>query len=109
MYEAIFACDALLTYWSTTALEAAVLKKPIVMAVFGLEGADDAYVRPGVALGVEDSESLVEALRGIFYDKRVRERLEVAREKFVFERTFIQDGRASQRLVELLISLMNRE
>ena len=81
------------------------LNKPIV--VLNLSGEPDAmpYVEKGIALGVYRKEDLIPAIKDALYNREVREKLARCREKFVYEYAYIQDGRASERVANLIKSI----
>jgi len=103
--ELLYVCDVMITKASTTANEAAILNKPIV--VLNLSGEPDAmpYVEKGIALGVYRKEGLIPAINDALYNREVREKLARCREKFVYEYAYIQDGRASERVANLIRSI----
>jgi hypothetical protein len=104
--ELLYACDAMVTKASTTANEAAILNKPIV--VLNLSGEPDAmpYVEKGIALGVYKKEDLVSAIKDALYNGKIREKLAEGREKFVYEYAYVQDGKASERVANLIMQAM---
>jgi CDP-glycerol glycerophosphotransferase (TagB/SpsB family) len=103
--ESLFVCDAMITKSSTAAIEAAILNKPII--VLNLSGEPDImpYVKEGVALGVYKKQDLVPAIKQALYDEKTRENLAKHREKFVYEYAYIQDGKASERVANLVLRL----
>jgi hypothetical protein len=104
--ELLYVCDVMITKSSTTANEAAILNKPIV--VLNLSGEPDAmpYVEKGIALGVYKKEDLVSTIKDALYDGKVREKLAEGREKFVYEYAYTQDGKASERVANLIMQAM---
>jgi predicted glycosyltransferase len=100
--ESLFVCDAMITKSSTAAIEAAILNKPII--VLNLSGEPDImpYVKEGVALGVYKKQDLVPAIKQALYDEKTREKLAKVREKFVYEYAYVQDGKASERVAEIV-------
>jgi CDP-glycerol glycerophosphotransferase (TagB/SpsB family) len=106
--ELLYVCDVMITKASTTALEAAILNRPII--VLNLSGEPDPmpYVEKSVALGVYKKEDLVPTIRKILYDEKIREKLAKQREKFVYEYAYIQDGKASERVANLILDLIEK-
>jgi len=107
-YELIYACDVLLTISSTTAIEASILNKPVV--IVNLTGRPDqvAYVREGMALGVYNEKELVPTLRRALYDSEARLRLEEEQRRFVYDYAYIQDGQASNRLADVIRQMISK-
>jgi hypothetical protein len=104
--ELLYACDVMITKASTTANEAAILNRPII--VLNLSGEPDAmpYVEKGIALGVYKKEDLVSAIKDALYNGKIREKLAEGRDKFVYEFAYVQDGKASERVANLIIQAM---
>jgi glycosyltransferase involved in cell wall biosynthesis len=106
--ELLYVCDAMITKSSTTTLEAAILNKPII--VLNLSGKPDVmpYVEKGIALGVYRKEDLIPAIKDALHNREAREKLARCREKFVYEYAYIQDGRASERVADLIKSVITQ-
>jgi glycosyltransferase involved in cell wall biosynthesis len=106
MAELLFGCDAMMTKSSTTVLEAAILRKPVI--VLNLSGKPDAlpYVEEGVAVGVYREVDLASAIQNVLYNTEVRERLLEEQSKFAYENAYVQDGKASERVAELILQMV---
>jgi glycosyltransferase involved in cell wall biosynthesis len=105
-YELLHACDLLITYYSTVALEAMLFDKPVITV--NLFGKTDIfpYAQSGAALGVYREAELVPAIRKALYDTSVREELSRKSREFAYEHIYKPDGRASQRGAELILELV---
>jgi len=102
IYEVLYVCDIMITGFSATALDAMMLDKPVITVNFtGLEDPLP-YAESGATLGVYVERDLVEAIKKGLYDENVKEKLRDAREKFVFEQSYKRDGKATERVVELI-------
>ena len=103
-YALLSACDLMITKNSTTAMEAIILNKPVI--ILNLSGEPDRvnYVHEGVALGVYDPADLSSTIEklldngSILYDKR---------EKFIEKYLYKVDGKATERVVNLITSLLD--
>ncbi len=102
LYELLNACDALMTVSSTTALEAMMLGKPVV--IINLTGRRELvpYVKSGAALGVYQLGEIITGIKKLLYDQDFRKELEEKRRKFVYEYAYKMNGRASKRVAELI-------
>jgi hypothetical protein len=102
IYEILFVCDLMITMFSTTALDAMILDKPVV--TINLTGLGDPipFAESGAAIGVYRKGDIEQAIRDGLYDEAVRERLTKDREKFVFEQAYKKDGKATDRIVDLI-------
>jgi CDP-glycerol glycerophosphotransferase (TagB/SpsB family) len=106
--ESLFVCDAMITKSSTAAIEAAILGKPIIVLNLSREPDIMPYVEEGVALGVYKKEDLVPAITQILYDRETRTKLALARKRFVSDYAYVQDGKASERVANLILHLIER-
>ena len=106
LYELLHACDLLMTVHSTVALEAMIFDKTVI--TINLTGKPDLfpYAESGAAIGVYKEEDLVQAIRDALYNEATRKKLKEARKKFVYEHAYIQDGKASKRVANLIIQLI---
>jgi UDP-N-acetylglucosamine 2-epimerase len=109
IYEILFVCDLMITGFSTAALDAMILDKPVVTMNFtGLEDPIP-FAESGAAIGVYRKEETEQAIRDGLYDEAVRERLAKDREKFVFEQAYKKDGKATERIVDLIEQMVSEK
>lgn len=104
--ESLYVCDAMITKSSTSAIEAAILGKPIIVLNLSEEPDVMPYVEQGVALGVYKKEDLPPTIKQALYDEKIRENLARQRKKFVYEYAYVQDGKASERVANLVLRLI---
>jgi len=98
-FEALYACDLLVAAYSTVITEALVLGKLAVTISLGEELAP--FYR-GVTLRVDKKEDLAPAIRKALYDEKTKEKLRKAGRKFVFNHAYKLDGKATERVVNLI-------
>ncbi len=96
------ACDVLLTHLCTTALEAMIMDKPVIIVDFKEDPCSMPFVTSGAAIGVHDPEKLADTIEGILNDPKVKEQYREARDKCLYYHAYIQDGQASKRVVDLI-------
>ena len=103
-YTHLACCDVMITKFSTTATEAVILGKPVI--ILNLSGDPDRvdYVRQGVAYGVYEEGDLSRAIKEAVSNKGA---FEENRERFKADYVFECDGRATTRVVELLNSVLD--
>lgn len=108
LYELLNACDILMTVHSTVALEAMIFDKPVI--TINLMERPDVfpYAESGAAIGVYRKENLVEAIRNSLFDGEIKSKLAEKRKKFVYEHAYLQDGKASKRVADLIIQLIQK-
>jgi len=108
MQEVLFACDLLITFYSTIAVEAMVLGRPVVTV--NLTGAPDPlpFAREGAALGVYREGDISGAVRRALEDTEVRARLADGVRRFLPKEIGAEDGRATERILALARALSDR-
>ena len=102
-YEQIFVSDLMITQYSTTAMEAVVMNKPVI--ILNMSGKPDPveYVKEGVALGVYKEEDLKQAI-----EKLLKDDIELAenRKRYIEKYLYKIDGKATERVVNLITMMM---
>lgn len=100
----LYSCEMMITKNSTTAMEAVILNKPVI--VLNLSGDPDQvnFVSEGVALGVYDQVDLFSATKKILDDNSI---LHEKREEYIKKYLYKIDGKATERVVNLIISLLD--
>jgi glycosyltransferase involved in cell wall biosynthesis len=106
--------DLVITLHSTLGLEAMLMGVPVIVAdVYRDKSRDQQdemdYVKSGAAIGVYDPKELAAAIKAVLYDKEVRDKLAEFSKKYVYDYAYLQDGRASARVVEVINALAHRE
>ncbi|MGB9593777.1 MAG: CDP-glycerol glycerophosphotransferase family protein, partial [Anaerolineae bacterium] len=102
----VFQADALITVISTTALEAMYLEKPVVLLDASDVKQPIPYIPSGAALQVRTAAELTLRLKEALYDEGVRARLAQARRAFVPKQLDIADGKASERVADLIRTIV---
>ncbi|MBA7480151.1 hypothetical protein ES707_15598 [subsurface metagenome] len=102
-YALLSICDLMITKNSTTAMEAVILNKPVI--ILNLSGEPDRvnYVHEGVALGVYDPANLSSAIEKLLDDSSI---LHEKREEYIKKHLYKIDGKATERVVNLIKSLL---
>ncbi|MGD0644433.1 MAG: glycosyltransferase [Candidatus Bathyarchaeia archaeon] len=100
-FESLYASDVVLTVNSTTAIEAMILDKPVV--IVNLTGQPDAmpYVKSGAAIGVNREQDVHNAIFRALYDNQSQE--ELANGRLTFVRMHVhQIGQGTENIVKLI-------
>lgn len=102
LYELLYASELMITYYSTTGLEAMILGRPVI--VINLSGQPDKvnYVREGAAIGVYKEEDLAKAVGDTITNEKVKEKLKTQMEKFVYKSCYKTDGKAARRIADVI-------
>jgi hypothetical protein len=103
--EAIYVCDVFMSVNSTTILEALALDKPVVVVNLSSQIEPLPWVKKGAALGVYNVEEIKSAAEKALFDDRLRNQLQDKRTKFVFEYLYKIDGKATDRVISLMLKL----
>ena len=90
--------------YSTLGLEAAILDKAIIY--INTTNEESMYADSGIAIEVKKLDELIPAIKDVLYKREVREKLAEARKKFVYEHAYIQDGKASKRVADLIVQMI---
>jgi|BioPla2DNA2_1021312.scaffolds.fasta_scaffold32688_3 CDP-glycerol glycerophosphotransferase (TagB/SpsB family) len=96
-------CNLMITKNSTTAMEAVILNKPVI--ILNLSGDPDRvnYVHEGVALGVYDPANLPATVEKLLDDSSI---LHEKREDYIKKYLYKVDGKATERVVSLIKPLL---
>lgn len=100
----LYSCDLMITKNSTTAMEAVILNKPVIVLNLGGDPDRVNYVSEGVALGVYDPADLSFAVEKILDDNSI---LHENREDYIKKYLYKVDGKATERVVDLILSLLD--
>lgn len=76
IYKALYVCDVMITKFSTTAIEAAVLGKPVIVLNLTSKFDPAGYVKSGIALGVYKKKTFQTPLDWHCMIKKQRKKLE---------------------------------
>lgn len=106
LYHLLAISDLVMTFFSTTGLEAMLVDRPVIE--INLTGKPDElpYVERSAAIGVYREEDLVPAIKAALYNEEVRAKLAQARKNFVYDYAYLQDGQAAKRVVNLIMQML---
>jgi len=99
LYALISSCELLVTKFSTTALEAMMIDKPVVTINLSGQPTPVPYAEEGATLGAYRYEGIEQAILKALYDEETRDKLKAGRDKFVRRWAGEPDGKAAQRIV----------
>lgn len=106
-FEALYACDLFLTGFSTIATEGIILGKVGVTLHLG-NGEDPTPYYKDVTLRVYREADLVPAIKKALYDEEAREKIKSEGKRFVYEHAYKQDGKATERLADLVERMIRK-
>lgn len=107
--EALYACDVLITSYSTVAVEAMILGKPVI--TINLTGNPDLvpYAQKGAAIGVYKAEDIAPAVKDALENPEVRKGLEKGRQRYLENQLYKTDGQATRRVVNLVYKMIQEK
>jgi hypothetical protein len=100
IYKLLFISDLIITYVSTTAMEAIAMNKPVIILDLGKNSRPSIYVEEGVAVGVYKDEDLAPAIDLLLNDDS---KLELKRKSFILKYLYLNDGNATERTVDTIL------
>lgn len=109
LWELLGMCELLVTNTSAVAVEAILFDRPVITFIPSGRVNLNPYARTDSVIKVYRTKDLVQAIQDALYDAEVRGRLAIARKAFTYECTYIQDGKASQRVASLVLHMMARK
>jgi glycosyltransferase involved in cell wall biosynthesis len=102
LHQLLFACDAVVSWYSTVILEAALCHKPVIsVSIPGCIAPVD-YIRDGLVVEAGEVEDLERKLRGVLQDLQQREEQIRRAVKALGKYIDRPDGKASQRVADLV-------
>jgi len=107
-FELIKISELVIVVTSTVGLEAMLCNKPVIsINLFNLPEAVP-YVKTGSAIGVYQEDEVEDAIRTVLYNDVVKERLAEARKIFIENHNYKNDGKATERVVNSMLEILNR-
>lgn len=105
--ELLNACSLAITVSSTAALEAMALGKPVIIVdLFNQSG--NSFFNGSGALFARIEQEILPAMRRALYDEQTKDEMAKSIENFVFKQAYLQDGQASKRIADLIMSMGKR-
>ena len=104
LYDLLAASDAMVTISSTTAVEAMVLGKPVIICDFFGRPESREYVKSGAVIAAKRPGGFGKVLEKL-EDRALLRKMEKRKGKFLLDRVYKTDGNANRRLVSLIRKL----
>jgi hypothetical protein len=98
-YSLLYASNLVITKDSTVGFEAVALDKPLIVLNLSGEPESVEYVKEGIAVGVYKEDDLLPALNRLLADDT---ELQKHREKFISDYLYRIDGRATERIANIV-------
>jgi hypothetical protein len=105
----LLASDLVIVFFSTVGHEAILLGKPLIQIPVGNgEGTIIPFTEEGGALDGANLENLEELVRAALFDSLVRQELREGRQAYIDRHVHALDGRAAERVAELVVNATER-
>jgi len=106
IYKLIVISDLVITAFSTTALEAMIFQKPVIIVNLLKRPDPMPFVKEGLAFGVYDRSDIKNAIYNCLENKYMREKMIEGGRNFVKRHIYSIDGQASQRTLNIIRKLI---
>lgn len=106
IWDLISICDILITFTSTTWLEAMLFDKPVLIVDTEYKEGMLDYNFGDAVINVYDKKEIVPFVKKLLYIEKCDVNLSNIKEKIIYENAYLMDGKASDRITELIIKLM---
>ena len=100
--DLILDADVLMTISSTVGINAAALDVPMILLNFNK--IPSPYIP--ISLEVRELEEVIPAIKDALYNKEVMQRLADARKKFVYGHAYKINGKASERVANIIVQMI---
>lgn len=105
LYPLLAVAEVVITDCSTAGAEAAMLQKPLVVVnLLGEPFPHNRYDEYGIALSITALDQLEDVMNRVLDDQETLNRFAKAREKIIWEFNYLNDGRASERVFNVLVN-----
>lgn len=104
IYELLYICDALITKTSTTAIEAVLFHKPIIVLNPNKDTDHMDYVEEGIALPASNTNELINAIDTLLINQSFN--FDKNYDKYIQKYLYKNDGNATSRLISLVENMM---
>lgn len=106
LYSVLRDSDLLLSFGSTADIEGLMLSKDVVVIEGFLSNREDPYKK--AVMQVKKDDDLTSTIDKVLNDKNVRNDLKIKREKYLKEAFYKVDGKAHERVADLIVSLIRK-
>jgi len=104
-YKILHICDAMLVGYSSTAIEANVLGKPVII----IDPQNQGYLKlygTKALLSAKNEKELADAFGKLFYGRKTAEMIKRERDNYIHDQCYRFDGLANKRIAELIYSMI---
>ena len=102
LYELLYVCDVVVSFGSSTILEALAFNKPVISINLGDVKEELPYVGKGVCIEINNEGMIYEAILSVLTNKEVVEKLKKNQNPFIKSLFYKIDGKSTERVVNLI-------
>jgi UDP-N-acetylglucosamine 2-epimerase len=105
-FELLNAANVVITHYCTTAIEAIILNKPLIIIDFSGRLTKVPYIESGAAICVDNETALAPEIEKILYDRQAQQALAEAQRRYAIESGCFQGGQASRIVADLVTRMI---
>jgi hypothetical protein len=98
--------DLVMMIYSTIGIEAIILDKPLICINRMETPHESIFASSEAAIQVNNLDQLVPVIKDVLFNQAIRPKLAKARSKFVNEHAYLQDGKSSERVSDLILKMI---
>lgn len=102
--ELINASSLVITVSSTAGLEAMAMRKPVL--IIDSHDKDNSFFRESGAIFARKAEEILPGMQKALYNMKIRQEMIDTSSKFVYKHAYLQDGKASRRIADLIRTMV---
>ena len=107
LLDLLKSCDILIMGFSTVGLEAMILNKPVISVnLLSAPLYEGPFANSGAVIEVRTSKDIAPTIQKVLYDSQILSKLKQKMKEFVHNNAYIQDGKASKRVADLIILMI---
>ena len=108
LYELIAAAEILVSRSSGSEFDAMLMDRDVIDLNYEINDDLYSFIKYGAALRVNDKDKLLDTLKAALNDKKTKDDLKLGRQKYISDYLFKFDGKASNRIYELIKKITNK-
>jgi len=109
IHQILYVSDIVILCFSTTGLEAMILKKPLIILCQFMEKPPVDYASEGAAIRTRTEQELRDTIKELLENEQARHELAKNRDTFIYKYAYIQDGKSTERVCDLIEDMSKRK
>jgi len=108
IHQILYVSDIVLLCFSTTGIEAMILKKPLIILCQFMEKPPVDYASEGAAIRTRTEQELKKTIQELLENEQARESLAKNRDTYIYKYAYIQDGKSTERVCDLIEDMIKQ-